>query len=66
MPDRIFSKLKVLFALPIALFESHRLLRQYKPTAVLGVGGYASGPFVLMASLAGFPVASGRPILTRV
>lgn len=65
----IFSKLRVVIALPIALFHSLKLLQKYKPTAVLGVGGYASGPFVLVASLAGYPCgiweANSHPGLTN-
>jgi UDP-N-acetylglucosamine--N-acetylmuramyl-(pentapeptide) pyrophosphoryl-undecaprenol N-acetylglucosamine transferase len=42
-------QLKTFSQLPGALFESWKILRNQKPTAVLGVGGYASGPMVLMA-----------------
>jgi UDP-N-acetylglucosamine--N-acetylmuramyl-(pentapeptide) pyrophosphoryl-undecaprenol N-acetylglucosamine transferase len=43
--------------LPRALLQSRRLLREHGPDAVIGVGGYASGPVVLMARLAGIPTA---------
>ncbi len=40
------GKLKGIFRLPIALFQSWRILRRVKPDVVIGVGGYASGPAV--------------------
>lgn len=46
--------LKTLFALPWGFLQSVKLLFQLRPMYVLGVGGYASGPFVLMASLLGY------------
>jgi len=45
----LWSKVKGLFRLPIAIFQSWKILRRWKPDVVLGVGGYASGP-VLIAS----------------
>jgi len=45
----LWAKVKGLFLLPIAIFQSWRILRRCKPEVVLGVGGYASGP-VLIAS----------------
>src|SRR4051794_4458076 len=49
--------LKGLLALPVAFFESWRILRRYKPDVVLGVGGYASGPVVLAAWMQRIPTA---------
>jgi UDP-N-acetylglucosamine--N-acetylmuramyl-(pentapeptide) pyrophosphoryl-undecaprenol N-acetylglucosamine transferase len=46
-----------LFRLPRALWQARRAVKQWKPDAVIGVGGYASGPVVLMARLAGVPTA---------
>jgi UDP-N-acetylglucosamine--N-acetylmuramyl-(pentapeptide) pyrophosphoryl-undecaprenol N-acetylglucosamine transferase len=43
--------------LPRAFLESWRILRRQRPDVVLGVGGYASGPLVLAAALAGVPTA---------
>jgi len=45
------------FRLPRAMWQARRLLKQYKPDAVIGVGGYASGPVVLAAKLRGIPTA---------
>ncbi len=46
-------KLKTLLKLPIGFFQSVRLIQKLKPVYVLGVGGYASGPFLLAAALMG-------------
>jgi UDP-N-acetylglucosamine--N-acetylmuramyl-(pentapeptide) pyrophosphoryl-undecaprenol N-acetylglucosamine transferase len=43
--------------LPRALWQARRVVRAFAPDAVIGVGGYASGPVVLMARLAGVPTA---------
>lgn len=45
----LWSKVKGLFRLPIAIFQSWRILRTVKPEVVIGVGGYASGPALLAA-----------------
>jgi UDP-N-acetylglucosamine--N-acetylmuramyl-(pentapeptide) pyrophosphoryl-undecaprenol N-acetylglucosamine transferase len=42
-----------LLALPRALFLAARLVARQRPAAVLGVGGYAGGPLVLVAALMG-------------
>lgn len=47
----LWSKLKGLFRLPIAIFQSWKILRTVKPEVVIGVGGYASGPALLAAWL---------------
>jgi UDP-N-acetylglucosamine--N-acetylmuramyl-(pentapeptide) pyrophosphoryl-undecaprenol N-acetylglucosamine transferase len=49
--------LKGLLALPLAFLESFRILRRHKPDVVVGVGGYASGPVVLVAALLRIPTA---------
>lgn len=43
--------LRGLLALPRAFLQAFRLLRRLRPEAVLGVGGYAGGPIVLLAAL---------------
>lgn len=55
------ERLKTLFLLPWALIKSVRLLRQQKPGFVLGVGGHASGPLLLAASLLGYRSAIWEP-----
>lgn len=58
---QIFRKIKTLVMVPVGLLQSARLILKYKPAYVLGVGGYASGPFVLMASLLGCRTAIWEP-----
>ena len=43
--------------LPLALGQSLRVLRRFRPDVVLGVGGYASGPLVMAAALLRRPTA---------
>ena len=49
--------LRGLLRLPRALVQARRVIVRLRPDAVLGVGGYASGPVVLMARLRGIPTA---------
>jgi UDP-N-acetylglucosamine--N-acetylmuramyl-(pentapeptide) pyrophosphoryl-undecaprenol N-acetylglucosamine transferase len=53
----VWGAIKGMFKLPRALWQARRLVKQFKPDAVIGVGGYASGPVVLMARLRGVPTA---------
>lgn len=46
-----------LFDLPRGLIESVKILREFRPDFVLGVGGYASGPTVAAAVLMRIPTA---------
>jgi UDP-N-acetylglucosamine--N-acetylmuramyl-(pentapeptide) pyrophosphoryl-undecaprenol N-acetylglucosamine transferase len=43
--------------LPRAWLQARAILRRIRPDAVLGVGGYASGPIVAVAALRGIPTA---------
>jgi len=43
--------------IPLSLGQSYRILHDFSPQVVIGVGGYASGPAVLMAFLMGIPTA---------
>lgn len=58
---RWLDKLKTLAKLPIGFLESVAFILQKKPVYVLGVGGYASGPFVLAASILGYPTGIWEP-----
>jgi UDP-N-acetylglucosamine--N-acetylmuramyl-(pentapeptide) pyrophosphoryl-undecaprenol N-acetylglucosamine transferase len=49
------TTLRNLFRLPLSLFAALAILRRVRPQAVVGVGGYASGPLVLCAALLGIP-----------
>ena len=42
--------LKGLARLPAAFLDATRLLRRYRPDIVVGLGGYSSGPVVLLAA----------------
>ena len=53
----LWGAVKGLFRLPRALWQARRIVKQFRPDAVIGVGGYASGPVVLMARLGGRPTA---------
>jgi UDP-N-acetylglucosamine--N-acetylmuramyl-(pentapeptide) pyrophosphoryl-undecaprenol N-acetylglucosamine transferase len=51
----VYKGLKSGLRLPLSLRESYVILRQFRPDAVIGVGGYCSGPVLLCASLMGIP-----------
>jgi len=51
------ARLKALFWLPYAMGKSFLVLIKEKPNVVLGIGGYVSGPFVLVARMFGFKTA---------
>jgi UDP-N-acetylglucosamine--N-acetylmuramyl-(pentapeptide) pyrophosphoryl-undecaprenol N-acetylglucosamine transferase len=53
----LLGQLRGLARLPVALVQSLSILRRFRPDAVLGVGGYASGPVVAAAALARYPSA---------
>ncbi len=43
------------FKLISSLFKSRKILKQFKPDAAIGTGGFASGPLLQMAALKGIP-----------
>src|SRR5580700_6584020 len=49
------TRLKTLVDLPAGLMQCVKLLRQFRPSVVIGVGGYASGPAMGAAILLGIP-----------
>lgn len=51
----IAGKIRTLAAIPGAVSESKRILGEFDPHVVIGVGGYASGPAVIGARCMGFP-----------
>ena len=53
----LWGTVRGLFRLPRALWQARKVIKQFEPDAVIGVGGYASGPVVLMARLGGRPTA---------
>jgi UDP-N-acetylglucosamine--N-acetylmuramyl-(pentapeptide) pyrophosphoryl-undecaprenol N-acetylglucosamine transferase len=46
---------------PRALWQAFRIVLKFRPSVVLGVGGYASGPIMLAAGLSGIPLAVLEP-----
>lgn len=44
------------FKLVNSLLKARRVISDFKPDVAVGVGGYASGPLLMMASLAGIPI----------
>jgi len=48
---------KGMFRLPKAMWQARRIVKAFAPDAVIGVGGYASGPVVLAAKMRGIPTA---------
>ncbi|MGB0121832.1 MAG: undecaprenyldiphospho-muramoylpentapeptide beta-N-acetylglucosaminyltransferase, partial [Silvibacterium sp.] len=55
------TKARTIFDLPLSLIRCRKLLRQFNPDAVIGVGGYASGPAMGAAILAGIPTLAFEP-----
>src|SRR5947208_5671787 len=47
------TRLKTAFDLPRAIWASGRMISEYRPDVMIGVGGYASGPAMLAAALEG-------------
>ena len=41
--------------LPLSAFDAWRVLSRRRPSVVIGVGGYSSGPVVALAALRGIP-----------
>jgi len=55
------TRLKTLFDLPSGIWESQRILAEFKPDVVIGVGGYASGPAMVAAILRRVPTLVFEP-----
>lgn len=53
----LLGTLRGIVRLPKALWQARGVVKRFKPDAVVGVGGYASGPVVLMARLRGVKTA---------
>jgi UDP-N-acetylglucosamine--N-acetylmuramyl-(pentapeptide) pyrophosphoryl-undecaprenol N-acetylglucosamine transferase len=49
------DRVRGLVQLPIGFTQAFRLIDKHKPDAVLGVGGYSSGPVLVAAKLRGVP-----------
>jgi UDP-N-acetylglucosamine--N-acetylmuramyl-(pentapeptide) pyrophosphoryl-undecaprenol N-acetylglucosamine transferase len=57
----ITTRLKTTLDLPRAIWRAWRMLAEYRPGVVIGVGGYASGPMMLAAALSGTPTLAFEP-----
>lgn len=53
--------LKNLGLLPAGIWDSHQILSRHSFNVAFGVGGYASGPMMLMAALRGIPTVIFEP-----
>jgi len=51
----LMSRLRGAALLPMGLADATRIILRRKPDVVMGVGGYSSGPVVLLAALGGIP-----------
>lgn len=49
----LLGKVKAIWSIPMAMIEAYSILKNFEPQLVLGVGGYASGPTLMVASLLG-------------
>ncbi len=57
----LMTRAKTMFDLPRALWTSGRMLSDYNPDVVIGVGGYASGPAMLGAIRRRIPTLAFEP-----
>jgi UDP-N-acetylglucosamine--N-acetylmuramyl-(pentapeptide) pyrophosphoryl-undecaprenol N-acetylglucosamine transferase len=55
------TRINTMLDLPRSLFACRRLLREFKPQVVFGVGGYASGPGMAAALSLGIPTMAFEP-----
>ena len=55
------TRLKTFSGLPGAVFKARRMLKEFRPDVVIGVGGYASGPAMLAAVLGRIPTVAFEP-----
>jgi UDP-N-acetylglucosamine--N-acetylmuramyl-(pentapeptide) pyrophosphoryl-undecaprenol N-acetylglucosamine transferase len=54
--SHLFRNVKVLFRLFKSISMAKKIVRQFKPDVVIGVGGYASGPTLYAAHKLGIPI----------
>src|SRR5690606_3183236 len=50
-----FSNLLFPLKVLVSFFKARKIVREFKPDAVIGTGGYASGPITMAATSAGVP-----------
>lgn len=57
----LLTRARTLVDLPLSILRCAGLLRRFRPNAVVGVGGYASGPAMLAAQLLRIPTLAFEP-----
>jgi UDP-N-acetylglucosamine--N-acetylmuramyl-(pentapeptide) pyrophosphoryl-undecaprenol N-acetylglucosamine transferase len=57
----LMTRAKTMFDLPRAIAASSRMLSEFDPEVVIGVGGYASGPAMIAAIRRGLPTLAFEP-----
>ena len=55
------TRLRTMMDLPLGVVRCLRLLREFRPQVVVGVGGYASGPAMIAALVLGIPTLAYEP-----
>ena len=55
------TRAKTVFDLPRAIFQAAKLIREFRPDVMVGVGGYASGPGMLAGGLMNVPLVAFEP-----
>jgi len=55
------TRIRTVLDLPRALMSSARLIREFRPDVMIGVGGYASGPAMLVAGMMNVPTLAFEP-----
>jgi UDP-N-acetylglucosamine--N-acetylmuramyl-(pentapeptide) pyrophosphoryl-undecaprenol N-acetylglucosamine transferase len=55
--QQFLNRIKAILAIPQGIWQSVRIILRFKPDIVLGVGGFASGPPILAATLLGIKTA---------
>lgn len=57
----ITTRIRTMLALPQAIWQSRRILKEFRPDVVIGVGGYASGPMMAAAISRRIPTLAFEP-----
>jgi UDP-N-acetylglucosamine--N-acetylmuramyl-(pentapeptide) pyrophosphoryl-undecaprenol N-acetylglucosamine transferase len=57
----LITRARTAFDLPRAVWDASRMLNEFAPDVVIGVGGYASGPAMLAAVLKHIPTVAFEP-----
>jgi UDP-N-acetylglucosamine--N-acetylmuramyl-(pentapeptide) pyrophosphoryl-undecaprenol N-acetylglucosamine transferase len=57
----LMTRAKTAFDLPCAIWDAGRMLNEFAPDVVIGVGGYASGPAMLAALVKHIPTLAFEP-----